>query len=67
MKIVVHPAVEPDRLAALKAEAPSAEWVNAATRDEARAAMAGADAFLGKITPDLLALADRLRWVQALP
>ena len=27
--------------------------------------MPGADAFLGKITPELLARADRLRWVQA--
>lgn len=65
MKIVVHPAIEPDRLAALSAEAPEAEWVNAATRNDALAAMPGADAFLGKITPDLLAKADRLRWVQA--
>jgi len=65
MKFVVFPAVEGDRLAALKAEAPAAEWVNAAGRDEAAAALPGADAFLGKITPDLLARADRLRWVQA--
>ncbi len=65
MKIVIHPAIEPDRLAALRTEAPKAEWVNAATKDEALAAMPGADAFLGKITPDLLAKADRLRWVQA--
>lgn len=65
MKFAIHPAVEPERLAALVAEAPGAEWVNAATRDEALAAMPGADAFLGKITPELLAKADRLRWVQA--
>ena len=65
MKFVIHPAVETDRLAALKAAAPAAEWVNAAGRDAAAAAMPGAEAFLGKITPDLLARADRLRWVQA--
>lgn len=65
LKFVVHPAIEPERLAALNAAAPGAEWVNAAGRDEARGAMTGADAVLGKITPDLLARADRLRWVQA--
>src|SRR5215207_6973927 len=64
-KIVIHPAVEPERLDALRAEAPDAEWVNAADPAEALAAMPGADAFLGKITPELLARADRLRWVQA--
>ena len=67
MKIVIHPAIDADRLAALRrAAGPAAiEWVNAATLAEALAAMPGADAFLGKITPDLLAAADRLRWVQA--
>jgi phosphoglycerate dehydrogenase-like enzyme len=65
MKIIVCPAVDPDRLALLRAEAPGAEWVNASSPAEAEAAMPGADAFLGKITPALLARADRLRWVQA--
>jgi phosphoglycerate dehydrogenase-like enzyme len=65
MKIVVHPAVEPDRLNALRAAAPAAEWVNAADAETALAAMPGADAFLGKITPELLAASDRLRWVQS--
>ena len=65
MKIVIHPAVEPDRLDALKAAAPGAEWVNAADPAEAVAAIAGADAFIGKITPGVLAKADQLRWVQS--
>jgi phosphoglycerate dehydrogenase-like enzyme len=65
MKFVVHPAIEPERLAVLQAEAPSSEWVNAADDATATAAMPGADAFLGKITPECLARADRLRWVQA--
>ena len=64
MKIVIHPAVDPARLDVLKAAAPSAEWVNAPDVASASGAMAGADALLGKITPDLLARADRLRWVQ---
>jgi phosphoglycerate dehydrogenase-like enzyme len=64
MKFVVHPAVEADRLEALRSAAPAAEWVNAGSAEEAEAAIAGADAFLGKITPAMLARADRLRWVQ---
>ncbi len=65
MKIVIHPAVDSDRLTGLKTEAPQVEWVNAETAAEAEAAMPGAEALLGKITPAMLARADRLRWVQA--
>ena len=65
MKFVVHPPVEADRLAVLKAGAPAAEWVNAADLATAMGAMPGADAFLGRLTPGLLERADRLRWVQA--
>ncbi|AMV37995.1 D-2-hydroxyacid dehydrogenase [Planctomyces sp. SH-PL62] len=65
MKIVIHPAVEADRLDAFRAAAPGVEFVVAATAAEAEAAMPGADGFLGKITPAMLARADRLRWVQA--
>jgi phosphoglycerate dehydrogenase-like enzyme len=65
MKLVIHPAVDPDRLRALQAAAPGAEWVNAADSAEAEAAMPGAEGLLGKITPAMLARADRLRWVQS--
>jgi phosphoglycerate dehydrogenase-like enzyme len=65
MKIVIHPAVEPERLNVLRAVVPGAEWVNAHDPATARGAMPGAHAFLGKITPELLAAADRLRWVQS--
>jgi phosphoglycerate dehydrogenase-like enzyme len=65
MKIVIHPAVDPERLDALRAAAPGAEWVNASTPEQAASAVVGADAYLGKITPAVLARADRLRWVQA--
>src|SRR3954451_11403907 len=65
MRFVIHPAVDPERFAALRSAAPEADWVNAADREAALAAMPGADALLGKVTPDLLARADRLRWVQA--
>jgi phosphoglycerate dehydrogenase-like enzyme len=65
MKFVIHPAVEAGRLLALRAAAPEAEWNNAATTAEAESAMPGADAFIGKITPALLARSDRLVWVQS--
>jgi phosphoglycerate dehydrogenase-like enzyme len=63
--IVIHPAIDPDRLAALRAAAPEAEFVNSATESDAWAAIPRADAFLGKITPMLLAEAGQLRWVQS--
>jgi phosphoglycerate dehydrogenase-like enzyme len=65
MKLVIYPAVEPDRLQALQGAAPAAQWINASSAVEAEAAMSGADAFIGKITPAMLARADRLSWVQA--
>jgi phosphoglycerate dehydrogenase-like enzyme len=66
MKIVIHPGVEPERFDALRASAPlETRWINARDDAEALAEMPGADAFLGKITPPLLARADRLRWVQS--
>jgi phosphoglycerate dehydrogenase-like enzyme len=65
VKIVIHPPVDADRLHAFRAAVPGAEFLNAASPEEAEAAMPGADAFLGKVTPAMLAKAGRLRWVQA--
>jgi len=65
MKFVIHPAIEPERLDVLRQQAPTAEWVNANDQATARDSIVGADAFLGKVTPELLAKADRLRWIQA--
>ena len=65
MKLVIYPAVEPERLQALQSAAPDAVMVNAMSADAAVAAMPGADGFIGKITPEMLAAADRLRWVQS--
>src|ERR1700760_4227463 len=64
MKIVIHPAIETERLPP-RAAAPGPEFVNASSDARAVAAMPGADAVLGKVTPEMLARADRLRWVQA--
>ena len=65
MKLVIYPAVEPDRLAALQSAAEGALFENAPTPAQAESAMPGADAFIGKITPAMLGRADRLRWVQS--
>ena len=67
MKIVITPAIETDRLDRLRRAVGSVDvdWINAATEADAWDGMPGADALLGKINPDLLDHADRLRWVQA--
>lgn len=65
MKLVLHPPVEPERLQRIVEAAGAMRVVNAATADAARKEIADADAFFGKITPELLAVAKQLRWVQA--
>ena len=65
MKLVIHPTVEPERLARITEAAVPMSVVNATTDTVALEHMPDADAFFGKITPPLLAAARRLRWVQA--
>jgi phosphoglycerate dehydrogenase-like enzyme len=65
MKLVIYPPVDANRLARLRDVAGSAVIVNAADDAEATREVVDADAFLGKITPPLLAAAGRLRWVQS--
>lgn len=65
MKLVIHPPVEPERLARIAAAGGPMAVVNAADEVLALRHVPDADAFFGKITPRLLAPATRLRWVQA--
>ena len=65
MKFVMYPAVDQSRLEALRAAAGPHIIINAATLDEAARESMAADAFLGKITPPILATVTRLRWVQS--
>jgi phosphoglycerate dehydrogenase-like enzyme len=65
MKIVIHPPVDDARLEKIREAAMDARVVNAGTEEEARAEIPDADAFLGKITPRLLASGRKLRWVQS--
>ena len=65
-KLVIYPAVDAHRLAAIMEVAgDGATLVNAADEDAAAAAIVDADAFFGKMTPKLLAAETRLRWIQA--
>ena len=65
MKLVIHPPVESQRLAKIKAVAGNMAVVNAADESEALREIVEADAFFGKLTPELLAAGRRLRWVQS--
>lgn len=65
MKLVMHPAVEPERLARIVHAAGVMQVVNASTTDEALAEIVDADCFFGKLTPELLAASRQLRWVQS--
>ncbi len=65
MKLVIHPAVEPERLAKIVAAAGTMKVVNAAGEAEAVREIGDAEGFFGKITPPVLAAARRLRWVQS--
>lgn len=65
MKLVIHPAVDDARLEKIIAAAEDMAVVNAAGDADALAAIADADAFFGKITPELLAAAKKLKWVQS--
>jgi phosphoglycerate dehydrogenase-like enzyme len=65
MKLLIHPPVELERLAKIVAAAGPMEVVNAASPQAAREAIDDADAFFGKLTPELLAAAKQLRWVQS--
>ena len=65
MKVVIHPPVDAARLERLRAAAPGTTIIDAVDEAEASREVADADAFLGKITPPVLAAAGRLRWVQS--
>ncbi|MCO6454877.1 MAG: D-2-hydroxyacid dehydrogenase [Pirellulaceae bacterium] len=65
MKLVIHPPVDDYRLARIRQAAAGGVVVNARDTEQARQELPDADAFFGKMTPELLAVAGQLRWVQA--
>ena len=65
MKLVIHPPVDDQRLAKIRQAAGDMTVANCAEPPQAQTEIADADAFFGKITPELLAAATKLRWVQS--
>lgn len=65
MKLVIWPEVDSTRLQHIQQAAGDGVVVNASSEAEAEQAIVDADAFFGKITPQLLNRAEKLRWVQS--
>ena len=65
MKLVIHPALDGQRLQLVEDAAGEMLVVNCDTEDSALQEITAADAFFGKLTPELLAQAQQLRWVQS--
>ncbi|WP_437202601.1 D-2-hydroxyacid dehydrogenase [Planctomicrobium sp. SH664] len=64
MKLVISPAIDAERLAHVMTASGPMRVVNCETFEDTLREIPDADAFFGKLTPPLLAAAQRLRWVQ---
>jgi phosphoglycerate dehydrogenase-like enzyme len=64
MKLVIYPAVDETRLAAITTSAGGMTIVNAPDEPSAVSALVDAEAFFGKLTPPMLVTAQHLEWVQ---
>ncbi len=64
MTIVIWPPVEAEWVAAIRKAAGDTEVVAPADEDAARAAAPHAGGWIGRLNPDLLERAPRLRWLQ---
>lgn len=65
MKLVLYPPVDQSRFLRICEAAAPMVVINASTQVAALAEIKEADAFFGKLTPELLRQATRLRWVQS--
>ena len=65
MKLVIHPAIDAERLARVREAAGDMLVANCDSSEQATREIAEADAFFGKLTPELLAASSKLRWVQS--
>lgn len=65
MKMVLFPPVDEERLAKIREAAGEMIVVNAQSDSEAQREVAEAEAFFGKMTPELLASSTKLQWVQS--
>ena len=64
MKLLVYPALKDEERQQLADVDPSVDLVNARSEDEALAEIVDAEAMYGHITPEMLARAEKLRWLQ---
>jgi phosphoglycerate dehydrogenase-like enzyme len=65
LKLVIHPPIDAIRLEKLIAAAGEMQVVNAQDNPAALREIVSADAFFGKMTPELLAASQQLRWIQS--
>jgi phosphoglycerate dehydrogenase-like enzyme len=65
VKLVIFPPVDAQRLSKIEEAAAPMSVVSPDEVADALRAIADADAFFGKLTPELLSAAKKLRWVQA--
>lgn len=65
MKLLIHPVLDSTREQLIREAAGTMQVVNAADEGAARAAIVDAEAFYGKLTPELLAASRQLQWVQS--
>lgn len=65
MKLVIHPPIDEARLAQVQQAAGAMQVVNATNLEEALQQVTDAEAFFGKITPQILTQANNLQWVQS--
>jgi phosphoglycerate dehydrogenase-like enzyme len=65
MKLVLFPPVEQSRFEQIRQASGAMAVINARDAAEAQREIVSAEAFFGKLTPAMLAAAQRLRWVQS--
>lgn len=63
--LLIFPAIDDDRVQRMKEVSDSLQIINCHDLSQAVESIGDAEAFFGKLTPDLLARAKRLRWVQS--
>ena len=64
MKLLIYPAVGENELEAIQAVSSEVDVQNVTNEDQALEVIAEIDAMYGRITPELLARAKKLRWIQ---
>ncbi|MCH9655653.1 MAG: D-2-hydroxyacid dehydrogenase [Planctomycetes bacterium] len=64
-KLLIYPAIDAQRLSRIQDVSDQLTIVNAQDVTEALDEIKDADAFFGKITPELLAPAEKLQWIQS--